>query len=125
MDADMNPDEVSSILSIQPTSVQRKGERNADRKGKIYSLSGWFLSTEGILESRDARRHLDWIIEKVKEKKVGFQEFHTRGYLVDMCIRWNSKSGHGGPTLSPKQMSILADLEVELWFDIYVGTLEE
>ena len=32
---------------------------------------------------------------------------------------WGSRCGHGGPTLSARQTRRLADLELELWFDVY------
>jgi len=38
--------------------------------------------------------------------------------MVDLCVRWDS-GGQGGPTLSPSQMGALAELGIELWFDIY------
>jgi len=34
------------------------------------------------------------------------------------CV-WYSRSGHGGPTLWPEQMRVLADLNLECSFDIY------
>jgi hypothetical protein len=36
-----------------------------------------------------------------------------------LCVRWDSKSGEGGPTISPVQMKRLAELGIELWFDVY------
>ena len=38
--------------------------------------------------------------------------------LVISCF-WVSASHHGGPVLSPKEMRILADLDIEIWFDYY------
>lgn len=92
---------------------------------KILSRGGWWVSTEGVLESKDARHHLDWILGKVSGKEGAFRELIERGYLVDLCVRWDSRWGHGGPTVDPKQMRALADLGIELWFDVYVGDLKE
>src|SRR6185369_4481453 len=103
--------------------TQRRGEPWPDKPGLIYKKSGWSLSTKGVLTSLDARHHFDWILERIRGKKEAFSVLHSRGYLVDVCCRWDSKSGHGGPTLSPSQMRDLAELEIELWFDVYVGKL--
>ncbi len=125
MHEDLNPDDVTQLLGVSPTETQRAGDPWLGKKpGRVYKKSGWTLSTEGIFTSRDARHHLDWILERVRGKVSAFTVFHARGYLVDVCCRWDSKSGHGGPTISPPQMRDLADLEVELWFDIYVGDLD-
>jgi hypothetical protein len=32
---------------------------------------------------------------------------------------WCSAAGHGGPTVTPAQMRIMADCEIDLWFDFY------
>jgi hypothetical protein len=114
----VDPDEVTRILEVQPTSVQRRGDPSSPGS-RMLSKGGWFLSTEGIVASWDARHHLDWILNHVSGKRAAFTELHGRGYLVDVCVRWDSKSGHGGPTLSPSQMQALAELEIELWFDVY------
>jgi len=124
MDAALDPDEISKILEVSPSKVQRRGEPHPRKPGKAYSKSGWFLATEGVLESKDARHHLDWILELVKNKRDAFQILHTRGYLVDLCVFWDSANGHGGPTISPSQMKILSELEIELWFDVYLQDSE-
>ena len=71
-----------------------------------------------MLQSRDAGRHLDWILEPLKGRHDAIAELKRAGHLVDGCVRWDSV-GYGGPTLSPQQMRILAALNVERWFDVY------
>jgi hypothetical protein len=41
------------------------------------------------------------------------------GFKIDITSFWVSTSGNGGPTISPYQMRRLADLEIEIWWDIY------
>ncbi len=125
MGPEVDPDEVTAIMGVQPTSVQRRGDTVPSKPEKTLSRGGWWISTEGILESKDARHHLDWILEKVLGKQDALTELQGRGYLVDVCVRWDSRWGHGGPTIGPKQMRALADLGIDLWFDVYVGDLEE
>ncbi len=119
----VDPDEVSQVLAVIPTSVQRRGDPKTRGPG-FLSRGSWFLSTEGLIESKDARHHLDWILARIADKKAAFAQLHARGYLIDLCVRWDSLTGHGGPTISPNQMRALSDLEIELWFDVYVGNLE-
>jgi hypothetical protein len=124
MSDDLDPDEVTRLLAISPTETQRKGEPWPDKPRRVHDKSGWFLSTEGVLTSHDARHHFDWILERIRHKKDAFAIFHSRGYLVDVCCRWDSKNGHGGPCLSPPQMGAFADLNIEVWFDVYIGDLK-
>lgn len=121
----VDPDAVTKMLSVAPTETQLAGTPRSPKTEKLHKYSGWFLSTEGILSSKDARHHLDWILERVKGKNREFTMMRQQGYLIDICCRWDSKSGHGGPTLSPYQMQILAELDTELWFDIYFDYPED
>lgn len=93
MDQELDPGEITAIVGVVPTSVQRRGAPVENRPDKTYSRGGWWISTEGLLTSKDARHHLDWIIEKVAGKKVEFGQLHERGYLVDLCVRWDSGTG--------------------------------
>ncbi|MFZ6800571.1 DUF4279 domain-containing protein [Undibacterium sp. Di24W] len=113
------PGNVSQILALEPTSSHIVGTRISERSDRIRRSSGWFLESAGHVESRDARHHLDWLLEKITGKELAFAELRNYGYEIDICCRWDSKSGHGGPTLNPKQMSVLSSLGIELWFDIY------
>lgn len=111
-----DPSEVSAALLLQPTSSHLAG---AHVSGKIRRSSAWFLESEGLVESRDARHHLDWLLDQIAGKEQSFANLRLLGYQVDVCCRWDSKSGHGGPTLSPAEMTVLGNLGIELWFDIY------
>lgn len=121
MGPEVDPDEVTAIVGVPPTEVQRRRDPVHHKPEKTYSRGGWWISTKGVLESKDARHHLDWILEKVAEKESEFMQLRGRGCLVDLCVRWDSRWGHGGPTVGPKQMQALAGLGIDLWFDVYVG----
>ena len=120
MGDDLDPDEITQLLKIQPTRTQRKGKPWVGRGSHTYKISGWFLSTEKILTSHDSRHHLDWILEHIRGKQHAFNTLHSRSYTIDACCRWDSMSGHGGPVLSPTQMQGFAELDIEVWYDIYL-----
>ena len=46
-------------------------------------------------------------------------EMHADGFRIDISSYWLSRSGHGGPTLSPHQMHMLSQLGIEVSWDIY------
>ena len=120
MSPELNPDEITDLLAVSPTKIQIKGDIVPEKIDKQFSKSGWFLSTEGILDSKDVRDHLDWILDHFRDHQLIFSKLHKRGYLIDLCVRWDSLRGDGGPTISPKQMYKLAALDIELWFDVYL-----
>jgi hypothetical protein len=83
----------------------------------------WMLDSEGIVSSKDLRRHLDWIIGKVRRSRVALLSLQQ---LVDVkmdvsCVWWSLQGG-GGPALWPEQMSALAELNLEVSIDFaYYG----
>ena len=81
--------------------------------------NGWFLTTEGAIASRDIRRHLDWLLDRLEPKAGALAELRSRGASADIFCYWLSATGHGGPTLSPSQSKRLAALDLECGFDVY------
>jgi len=100
---------VSALLGSVPTS------KNEKKPG----LRGWFLSTEGEVSSRGVRRHIDWILERVQPYASGLQRLQEMGSATDVFCYWLSRSGHGGPTLSPQQTAVLSQLQLDCVFDVY------
>jgi hypothetical protein len=126
LSGDMHPQEVTYLLGINPTKSQVAGESRSSGSHRIVNkLSGWFLSSEGVLSSRDSRDHLDWLLTKLNGKDDAIAEIHRRGWQVYFFFYWSSLSGHGGPTLSPPQMKRLAALNLEISFDCYFLNDEE
>ncbi len=118
---DKDPDEVSRVLGLEPTSLQRRGGiRNPhDHRPVRIKLNGWFLCSQGEVASRDSRRHLDWILERIGPLQDALGHLRDDGSQLRVSCYWLSSSGHGGPVLSPEQMRKLADLGLECWFDVY------
>lgn len=116
---EIHPNEVTKRLKIKPSKTQVAGERIGTKKSQHVKLNGWFLSTEKELQSVDYGRHIDWILDKLDGKEDVIHLLQKDGARVDISCFWVSKSGHGGPMLRPNQMSRLANLDIEIWWDIY------
>lgn len=119
---DSPPEEVTSRLGISPTSINRAGETRTNELGRtrVIPFNGWFLSSEGIVASRDTRDHLDWLLAQLIPIKDKFNRLQQEmdGEIGINCV-WYSKVGHGGPVLWPEQMRLMSELDLECGFDIY------
>jgi hypothetical protein len=112
---------VTSHLGIEPTKSQKKGEVKRSSRGfeRTIKKGGWFLSSEDHVDSKDIRRHLDWLLARllpVKDQLLSLQA--TEGIIMSVNCIWWSAFAEGGPTLWPEQMRLLADLNLECGFDI-------
>jgi hypothetical protein len=117
-----DPDKVTEELGIEPTQVNKKGAtwRTGTGRIKTYPLNAWFLSSEAWVDSKDLRRHLDWLLDKLVDAQTGLRKLQSMPEMkmtVD-CVWW-SAHGHGGPTLWPEQMKVMAELGLECGFDVY------
>ena len=125
----LNPDEISRTLEITPSETRTKGRQYTNSLGRTWScpLNAWFLSSEGMVSSKDLRRHLNWLLDQVEPKGLQLLELQNEpglGMTVN-CVWW-SVGGQGGPTLWPEQMERLAKLNLECAFDIsFFGSDDE
>jgi len=115
------PTEISRRLGLRPSSSVEKGQVPAvTRTGRsnVGQTNSWILSSDGKMTSRDARRHLDWLLdqlEPVKAELVVLQDTNDVQMHV-MCIWW-SAFGHGGPIFWPSELLRLSALNLELEID--------
>jgi Domain of unknown function (DUF4279) len=118
-----NPGTITNILGIKPTRIQIKGEVH---QGAVKQWpSAWFLSSEGCIESKDVRRHVDWLIEHLASKEGIIHKLQAMGSKISISCYWLSSKGNGGPALSPITMRRLAELEIEIWFDVYFDDITD
>jgi len=116
---DMDPRLITRWLGIDPTEASTKGEPVACGMGRQRVAKGWFLSSENVVASRDLRRHLDWLLDKIELTAGKLGELQNKaGLTMGINCVWWSATGSGGPTLWPEQMVRMANLELECSFEV-------
>jgi hypothetical protein len=114
---DLEPEVVSSRLAITASKSQKKGQSIGTNR--IAPVGGWFLTSENHVNSKDVRRHVDWILTQLAGKEDQFLKLQDEGYETDIFCYWLSASGHGGPELDPELMQRLVSLRLIIGFDVY------
>lgn len=112
---DSDVSRVSRVIQVPPTRIVVRSAQKPTIK------AGWFLSSDGEVESRDLRRHLDWLVAKLSPHASGLQELRDTGSRTVVSCLWRSAHGHGGPIISVPGMRGLAELGLELEFDLYLA----
>lgn len=107
------PEIVTTLLEITPSKIIVKGQTRKN------CVNAWFLYSEKNVDSKDLRRHIDWLLEKIYPKKGLINILIEKGFRVEISCFWSSNQGHGGPILWPTQLQKIADLNLELNFDFY------
>jgi hypothetical protein len=119
----LNPSEISRLLNLEPSDSYRKGDI-VGRIGRPRPFGAWLLSTEEVVQSRDLRRHLDWLVDHLIDRVDELHHLREHGYRMDVYCKWVS-GGQGGPTLSPRNMEGLSALGLKLGIEVYWGGDEE
>lgn len=113
----IDPHELSKRLRLEPSKSQRKGESTGLKV--IAPVGGWFLSSQGHVESRDVQRHIVWILDQLVDREPILRELQEQGFEIDVSCFWASAHGHGGPELSHEIMHRLSSLRLRIGFDVY------
>ncbi|POS00575.1 uncharacterized protein DUF4279 [Flavobacterium croceum DSM 17960] len=116
---EQSPNELTEYLGIQPSKTHVKSQKNELQTNKSIEHNGWFLTTDGKVNSKDSRRHIDFLADKLLPINFKIKELISKGAKIDISCYWLSENGQGGPTLSPQQLSKLGSLGLDFWFDIY------
>jgi hypothetical protein len=108
---------LSGKLGVQPSRTQVKGEV---QNGKVKRWpTAWFLETSEKVQSKDVRRHVNWLLEQIKDKSEIIQQLQAGDSEVHISCYWASAVGHGGPVLDQDILKRIAELNIGISFDIY------
>jgi hypothetical protein len=113
------PNAIGLVLGTDGTSSHLRGEGFGNR-GLTRKTNAWFLSSEDQVTSKDLRRHIDWLLDRLPVAPDAVQTLAREGARIDVFCYWLSKSGHGGPALSAPQMERLARLGLTISLDVYL-----
>lgn len=116
----LDPDLLSERLGLMPTRSQKKGDilHPHGIRPVPAPIGGWFLSTREILKSKDCRRHIDYLLEKLAGKEDVFRSLRADGYRTIMSCYWLSAHGHGGPMVAAQSLSRMGELGLDLEFAV-------
>ena len=112
---DISADEISKRLQLKPSSVEIKGEKIRNHTIKQHS---WSLISKDKVESKDSRRHIDWIIGLLIGKEDIISDLQRGGAKFVIGCFWVSNSGRGGPILDSSQMKFLGESNIDLFWDV-------
>ena len=122
---DADPGDVTRALGIEPSDHWRAGESVRYREGEMSETrrpnprTRWTLTSDEQTDSRDALRHIDWVLDLLDDKDAELTSLKEAGWWLVMVVYWESVHGDDGPRITPRTMHRLAEIGAFLWFDVY------
>ncbi len=114
---EIGPADLIQTLGFEPDHQICKGEKTG--LGAVAKRNGIFFSTKDMVESKDIRRHLDTICDVFGGQKEFFAHLNLTGGQTLVSCFWESSSNNGGPFIEQRLLQRLADMNVDLQFDVW------
>lgn len=104
--------EISDRLGLAASEIVVKGERPRPSSPPA-EFHAWFLSSQDVVSVRDAKAHLDEVLDPLMRVKDELAEIlKTEGVKASVQLYWWAQEG-SSPVFWPEQMSKLAELGLE------------
>jgi len=114
---DLDPDEITRLLGVSPTTAWRIGEAVQRKNHTFTAESGsWSIST--VRSTRDIEEQLTELFAKLSGDSAVWSSLTNRYDASLFCGVFLSWFGHGF-SMSPTLHRLLADRNLEITFDIY------
>lgn len=120
---DVDPNRVTEILEIEPTSLGRKGEPS--RSGRLRSFNGWWkdVHPEQLVNDRQHAEAIARLLDHLRGRESFFARLREEIVPRSVSIYgglYVDADQQCGVFLDPDQMRLLADCGVGWGLDIFV-----
>lgn len=120
---ELDPEEITTRLQVQPSRCHRKGDQRLGKDGRVYSpfsKGAWRLSSKGKIDSLDANQHILWILDELSHCHFVLRQLRRDGYEMSLKCAWFASSDNTCPSLNVETIRRLAQFKLDFWFDVYL-----
>jgi hypothetical protein len=113
-----NPDEVTSLIGINPSWSFKRGDWRT--KTEKWRHNFWSLSSKGEVQSDDLSIHIQWLINQLESKIDKLLEIKKQnGVEGEISCFWILPTNHENLSISENVIGQIASLGIKLSVDIY------
>lgn len=105
----LNIEELSHKLNLQPSNTHKKGEK--DKIGRPFDTDLWSFRVQSN-PGESLREQLELLVDTFEGKYKAIEEIKSRAKIDVFCSVTSTEQG--GFSLSPKGLSIFQDLEINM-----------
>jgi hypothetical protein len=122
---ELEPSEISDILSVHATRAYRKSEKYfaGPRAGVITGRTGiWLFSTDEVVDSRDLGQHISYLVKLIFEHDADRsarlrQLIMDRGLNAHVSCFWHGKAGARAPEIAASAIDAFNQLPADIETD--------
>jgi uncharacterized protein DUF4279 len=113
---ELEPEEISRALGVQPTSAHRRGESRGSRSPP-YSLGAWLLKEHGR-DAEPAEAVIDRLLKQLPEDPAVWRDLSIR-HKIQFIFGLHMTGWNKGLSIPLRQVTRIAELGASMEFDIY------
>lgn len=113
---DLEPEEVSRVLGVEPTSAHRRGESRRP-EGPPYRLGAWLLTEHGG-DAELAEAILDRLLKRLPEDQAVWRDLRMR-HDIQLRFGLHMTGRNKGLSIPLRHVARIAELGATMEFDIY------
>jgi hypothetical protein len=118
---DLEPEEISRALGVQPTHTHRRGDhRRGESQGQgipPYSSGAWLLKERGR-DAEPAEKVIDRLLKQLPEDPAVWRELSIR-HNIQFCFGLHMTGWNKGLSIPLQQVTRIVELGASMEFDIY------
>jgi hypothetical protein len=121
---DSDPDDVSDILDLQPTSVTRKDTRSTSGTSRLHNVWHLAVSPDQLFDGGEHFDALSALIGLLRGREQRFLRLHSQLHPEIACLQGGlhfKADQQCGVWLEPEQMRVLVDCQLGWGLDVYAA----
>jgi hypothetical protein len=127
MGRELDPEEVSTALRLQPTECHRRDDPHLGKGGRRYGTFReglWMLRSKAPSEG-DLGTHLTDILQHLSGREPVLRQLRENGLRTDLFVGIFGIAASCGFSLSPEIARALGELGLTIGFDLYPASEQE
>ena len=120
----LDPQAVTELLELEPSTASRKGEPLPNREWKLANTGSWSFNEKGDEEWTCLEEGLVSMIQVLSDRRELLLKL-AKAYDVMLFCALYKESFEGGPTFSAQLLTQLAALGIPLHLSCYCGEPKE
>ena len=117
-DLDCDPDRVSEILSLTPSSVERKGDITRAGKPKLEGSNAWVLKSD-LEDEPELDIHVKGLFKKIGDLKRISKVSPTWGMRIDCCLQFANSDNTPTLYFSEESIDLMSKYKCSMDIDYY------
>ena len=123
---EVDPEEISGLLKLQPSDSHKRGDPHYGKRGRYADFpEGLWALSSSLAQDRPLAEHLQHIRLQLQGREPVLAELRARGYLLDLFIGVFEIGDGDELALSDSELKSLADLQLSVCFDLYTWNAPE